>query len=295
LLQQAHYAVPSQSFISNNSINLLTGITVDGGLARLGQASKLTVNDQVSGITGGELQAATIWMGHNANGRFVQAGGAVTTDEMILGMGNSHSVPKPQVSYEMSDGSLAVTGDLAVGHYRSTAEFVQTGGFVTVGDELMVGTSYDGPRGTYRISGGSLSASAVRIANSSSYGVLEVFGANGIIDAGQLTMSDSGRLISHVDSEGLSTIELTQFAQLRGTWQVCDGDAPLGCWNVITAAQGISGQWTAELPNYEWSWGIDNGNTLWVRHVPEPSTLALLAAGAVALLVIAWPRRNGTA
>lgn len=285
LLHQADYTVPNQSFLSNNSINPTVGITVDGGVVHLGSTSKLTVNDQVSGITGGELQAATIWMGYNANGRFVQEGGTVTTDDMMLGNGSSNSKPKPQVSYEISGGSLTVTNDLAVAAYRSIADFVQTGGSVTVGDELLVGTSYDGPHGAYRISGGSLSAGAVRIAHGSSVGVLEVVGDDAVIHAGQLTMSDEAQLISHVEGDGLSTIELSQFAQLRGIWQVCDDHAPLGYWDVITAAQDITTiEWTVELPNDNWSWGIDDGNTLWVQHVPEPSIFILLGIGTFVLL-----------
>ena len=214
LLRRADYLAPRSSY--NDSIDLKRGITVDGGVAYLGPKSRLTVNERASGITSGELQAASIWMGHNADGRFVQSGGTVATDAMLMGMGNQNSKPKPQVYYEISDGSLSVTNNLEVAGYRSIADFVQTGGTVAVGDELQIGSGSDGAQGTYRISGGSLSAATIQIGDYSTIGVLEVIGGDAAINAEEFGMGNAATLISHVQSDGLSTIEAYGFRSPQG-------------------------------------------------------------------------------
>ena len=95
-----------------------------------------------------------------------------------------------------------------------------------------------------------------------------------------------------MDESGLSTIVATGNVSLGEKWQVFDDGAPLGKWGVVTAGESLSPPATVVLPGADWSWGVDNGKTLWVRHVPEPSSLMLLAIGAVALLAYAWQRRS---
>ena len=62
----------------------------------------------------------------------------------------------------------------------------------------------------------------------------------------------------------------------------------MGRFEVLMATGGISGIFdNVQLPSGEWSWGIDSGTILWVEHVPEPTTLSILA-----LLALSLPKRG---
>lgn len=275
LLQQATY--------QGGSLELTEGVMVDSNATvRLGAGSKLTVRNQKSGISSGELQVDFMWLGHNSQGQFVQSGGAVTIDrEAMFGHGNS--VPST-ATYLMSGGSLSVEGNMSVGHYRSVGLFEQEEGEVTVGGVLAVGTSYDGATGTYRISGGVLSANRLFVANSIyADGLLEIIGGQAAITADEFGVSDRGVMNSRVNASGLSEIAVNGSAALMGQWHVIDEGAPTGRWNVLTAAGGIATDFDVTLPGVNWSWGIDNGSTLWVQRVPEPSGIMLMCFAALAL------------
>ena len=291
LLQEVAYLdAPAR----DTAITLTGGVMVDAGATvRLGSRSTLKISNQQSGIAGGQLQVDDIWIGHNADGRFVQTDGSVTVGVQAM-FGHGNAIPS-SATYEIHGGSLTVAGDIEVGHYRSTGLFVQTDGEVTAGEDLNLGNSSDGANGTYRISGGELSAEILRIANRYGDATFEVLGSDARIELDQLRMYDRGTLISRIDGGGLSEIAVSTTASLDGQWQVVDDGAPFGRWDVLTAAGGLLGEideFDVSLPDPTWKWGTDDGTTVWVEHVPEPSTLLLFAAGAAGLLTCARRRRR---
>ena len=89
--------------------------------------------------------------------------------------------------------------------------------------------------------------------------------------------------MSQIGTNGISTITISGAATLSGTWEVIDFGTPPGTrFNILHATGEISGSFdSVNLPNPNWSWGIDGGTTLWV--VPEPATLTLLALGGLML------------
>lgn len=298
LLQQAAWTVPTSASVSNNSINLTTGIMVDGGTVHLGRAANLYVRDSSSGISGGELQTSSLQVGNNTPGTFTQTGGTVTASTMTVGSSTGNS--RITGTYAISSGSLSVVNNLVLGSTQGQGILQQAGGQVSVGT-LTLGTGGHGgpPLALYQISGGTLSAGTLTAGGMYATGTLEVFGSDPVISTGSFQLASPlgtacGRLFSHVEDDGISTISVTGNASLPGTWQVFDDGAPAGRWNVLQASGTVSTPGTVLLPDATWSWGIDSSNTLWVQHVPEPSTGVLLASGVLGVLIGVWGMRRNS-
>ena len=178
LLQEAAFAIPRLSFISSNSINLKKGITVDGGVVQLGAASTLIVNDQISGITDGQLETSTMQVADKSGtGQFTQSGGAVTAYSLTVASSTGNS--RVSGGYEISGGSLSVLGNLTLGATQGDGTVRQTGGQVDVGGNLIIGTGGHGgpPLGTYQIAAGTLTAANITGGGTYATGTLEVFGS----------------------------------------------------------------------------------------------------------------------
>jgi hypothetical protein len=238
-----------------------------------------------------------MYIARNTNGRFNQTGGSMSASSLTIGTSTGNS--RVSGIYTISGGSLSLDSSLTRGSTQGMGTVQQTGGQVMVGTTLTIGTGGHGgpPLGIYQISAGTLSAGNITAGGMYATGTFEVFGSDANINAGGLSLASNtggalGQLFSHVEADGLSTIWITGTASLRGTWEVFDDGAPLGQWNVLTAASGISAPATVVLPDTNWSWGIDNGNTLWAQHVPEPSSLILVSVVALGLLVRVWQRRR---
>jgi len=293
LLHDAAYTGPRDVYPLDNHIHLRRGITIDGGVARLGVRGKLKVNDQISGISDGELETWIMDVAYGEDGQFTQTGGSVAAGELNVGFSNYNT--RVNGRYEISDGTLSVQNDLTLGATQGKGTLRQTGGEVIVGEDLVVGTGgHAGPPfGIYQISGGSLSAGRILLGSTFATGIFEVFGGGASIQTGELHVAAPpggfGQLISHVDDRGLSTIVVTGRADIGGDlWQVVDDGAPFGRWDVVRSGGGIDGHPQVTLPDETWVWGIDGGTTLWVQHVPEPSTITLLAVAAFGLFAWGW-------
>jgi fibronectin-binding autotransporter adhesin len=289
LLQQASYTVPTLSSISNNSINLKGGITVDGGNVQLGPAATLTVNDTTSGITSGTIQTNYFNVANSADGQFNQSGGSISAANANIGFSNGNS--RVTGEYVISGGTLSVTNQATMGSTQGLGMLRQTGGQVNVGSTLTIGTGGHAgpPEAHYDIFAGSLSAGTITIGGTYAIGTLDVHGDDATITANLLSLFSGaggvyGELISDIDQDGLSTIFVSGNASLGGRWLVNDDGAGFGRWNVVTAGQILSTPASVTLPGTDWTCGVENNRTLWVQHVPEPSVVGLLGMAAITVL-----------
>jgi hypothetical protein len=104
------------------------------------------------------------------------------------------------------------------------------------------------------------------------------------IEVGGYQQDSTAYLCSAVGPAGTSQIHVLGTATLEGTWKIQDFGAGTSRYTVMTAGGGIVGAFDSVTLPSGWSWGIDNGSTLWVQPIPEPATLSLLALGGLAVL-----------
>lgn len=176
--------------------------------------------------------------------------------------------------------SGTVSGDLQVGISGKGTAFI-SGGTHTVPTSIYIGYNATG-NGSCTISGGSLDiGQRLLLGRDGSTAKFEVNGSSAsTITIGDRYYTYSGSpvtLVSRIDNGGISLIHVTGdyaggtgVATIDGTWTVVGSDAPSGehTWNILRAANGISGSFdTINIPDL-WSWGITtNGSeeTLWVK------------------------------
>ena len=107
---------------STDRLDITDGLkVVPGADVDLGQGAA-TVEDMVSGVTGGELNAGHLYVGRTGAGAFTQMGGTVYIRKGTL-IGDE---PGSQGTYVMEDGEMSALG-LDVG-YEGTGRVVHTGG-----------------------------------------------------------------------------------------------------------------------------------------------------------------------
>ncbi|MBN1490376.1 MAG: PEP-CTERM sorting domain-containing protein [Phycisphaerae bacterium] len=254
------------------------------GANTIHEAKILNIGGKVGSNGSGryDLEAGTLAMSQTlaiggADGQFVQTGGAITdtvqTTVTVAGTGR----------YELQNGSvnvheLRVFGNAASAPGRGV--FEQTGGSMNLDTVYLRGGDCD-------LAGGTFDADMLVVGEDMLYDYpdLRVLGDDASILVGSYTQQDKGSLYSIFDVDGISAILVGSTADLDGQWYVQDpsGTAPFGRFNIIQAGSPIVGSFDAvHLPGPDWSWGITNDRTLWVEHVPEPSSLLLLAVGGAA-------------
>ena len=151
------------SAAAGGSINLNGGVTVSGtGNVNLGSGS-FTVNDALSGITGGSLSAGIGYVGYSGTGTFTQSGGtnnlgSFGTSGLYLGYNAGSSG-----SYNLSGSGVLSAYDEYVG-YSGTGTFTQSGGTnnVTVACGFTSATT-SGSSGSYNLSGSGLLSAYLRV------------------------------------------------------------------------------------------------------------------------------------
>jgi len=130
-------ANPSGSIHLNNGLELSTSGAVD-----LGHGA-LTVTDNVSGISGGDLSAGYLSVGGPEPAVFVQTAGNAHVGSLNVGCEEDSG------TYELHGGELWA-GDELIGSLGGTGTFIQTAG-TNSANHLELG-----PRGRYELSGGAL-------------------------------------------------------------------------------------------------------------------------------------------
>jgi len=290
--------------------------------------SELSVRSGVYELSGtGEVVAdGSIEIVTAGSGAFIQTGGTVRADHLIvrqtpsagryeLRSGSlrvgSVSVGSYEAGYKgtfvHSGGSATLTGTLNIlrnGSYSlegtgqldadrldvcALGRFVQTGGTAQIATSAVVSGSGMG-EARIEVSAGELDILGQLSLASAGSAVLRVVGADGRISAGSYVQGTAGRLICSPTNDGITRIDLADGASLSGILEVEDLGAGPGKYELLRAGTSISGAFSQVLlPDEYWTWGIDGGQSLWVRYVPEPGTLSLLVLGGMGLV-----RRSGT-
>lgn len=272
------------AYISNSGTALITGAETCVQLVLANQAG---TNGSVNMSSGVLFSDITELIGLAGAGEFVQTGGFNSTYELIAGFyANSYG------SYDLSGVASFLSVNYETIGLMGTGIVTQTAGAHTVSESLELGAEL-GSHGTYDISGGTLAVADTLGVGDNGQGSFAVRGNSATITAGQYSQNDKSDLTSEFNSGGISLIDVSGAASIDGIWNVLDpsNNAPVGTFNVLTAAGGITGAFSnVVLPNTtDWSWGIDGGTTLWVEHVPEPATLLMLGLGGLMLRKNALP------
>ncbi len=237
----------------------------------------------------GTLSAAREYIGFYGKATFTQNGGSNTTSNMTLAAngvyGGSRGI------YQLNDGTLTVNDELHLcdssNYETNTTEGIlnQAGGTLSV-NKMYIGY---GSKGTitaqYNVSGGNASITELYVGYGKE-GTFKVSGADASISVDTYTQNNLGSLVSELTGDGISVISVSGQASLDGTWEVIDSGAGFGRFDILTADSGITGNFAnVVLPNStDWNWGI-TGNTLWVEHVPEPTTLLLILMSVVCFII----------
>ena len=218
------------------SLLLTAGVEVLGaGSVDLGSGT-LTVEDDVSGVSGGRLDAWRESVGLTGAGRFVHDGGVnCVADLLLLGDGAGSAG-----TYELSGTGQLWPAAVYVGH-RGTGTFVQTGGTHVVGGELTLGRCA-GSAGSYAISRGTLAvADGVVLVGGDGDGTLRLDG--GTVVADELSVSASGTFLA--DSTG-GTLRVNRLTGL-GAHPAFGGSLQLGhaggagaCQYAIGPGEGLA-------------------------------------------------------
>jgi autotransporter-associated beta strand protein len=226
----------------SGAINLTNGLTLSGtGQVTLGSGA-LTINDSISGISGGSLSADSLVVASTATGIFTQSGGTTTLTPYGSGLylGNN---PGSSGTYNLSGGGLLSGATEYVG-YSGSGSFTQTGGTHSVSYALYLGYSVGGS-GTYNLSGsGLLSTPSVQIGVSGTASFTQTGGTHSVQDlsvggfvvgSGTYSLSGSALLSAYVES--ISGSGANNFTQTGGTNSLSGGlyvaeDSGSGSYNL---------------------------------------------------------------
>ncbi len=142
------------------SLDLNGGIEMAApAIVDLGPEGVLTVEDTVSGITGGHLAAYDVYIGRTGKGKFTQTGGEVLPDRlMFLGYETG-----AEGEYEMHGGTLGNgEGSVQVG-YLGSGRFIHAGGLVNPYSVVIAEYTADS-FGRYELTGdGAISANGLGV------------------------------------------------------------------------------------------------------------------------------------
>jgi hypothetical protein len=222
-------------------------------------------------------------IGSDGRGIINQRGG-IHLVEGDMRMGSRYHIPgygglwiRGEGFMNLSGGECTVLGTEYVGYNDGVGHFNQTGAKNTA-DTIKVGSEIN--LGEYFINDGELHVNVFQIGSN---GTFMVEGADSIIDVTNFEMSDGAKLISNITSEGISILQITDQVILSGTWEVSDLDAGFGRFEILQTEGLITGSFERILfPDDNWQWGMDS-QSLWVEHIPEPSSLILLYLGSLIL------------
>jgi hypothetical protein len=179
-------------------------------------------------------------------------------------------------------------GSIVIGTVNIAYNAGSTGTFNLSGGSLVANTVSKGSgTATFNFTGGTLKTDNVAFAFTNSGGVLDigVGGVNGSATiGGNLTLS-SGKLKMELASlASYDKLAVTGSATLGGVLDISllSGYTPNynDSWTILTASAGITGSFSTIPANYSITLA-GGGTEMVLTYVPEPSTILLLALGAM--------------
>ncbi|MCK4626189.1 MAG: hypothetical protein KAV00_12805, partial [Phycisphaerae bacterium] len=193
-----------------DDLYLTRGLHVQsGGSAQLGDDGILYVENLVSGITDGSLEADEEKIGYTGTGLFTQTGGTNTTEYLILGYEAGSSG-----TYIMQGDGQLVTRSIKVG-CGGTGHFIQESGTVTSRGLGIKGEEESGD-GLYEMRGGLLDIDSASIGE---------FGSGTIRQSGGVVVCDGN-------------LNIGAWKPGPGTYELSDGQLTCGTLNVGYKGEG---------------------------------------------------------
>ncbi len=236
---------------------------------------------------GGQIAAAELYVNEASdNAKFVQSAGDINLQgKLFVGYGSSAA------KYELSGGTLTVGGDTCIS--CSNLSFgmgimEQTGGLHQISGSLILGQKATN-NAQYLIQNGTLDifrdlivgADVIPLKRFSVVGGLaDIEVGRNFVMGPSNTLQNQPVMESFIDQTGLSTIEITGTATLRGRLSVdlLGGFFPsIGQqYEVLHAAGGISGSWILDGPDANFFQMVVTPQSVFlITQVPEPSTWML--------------------
>jgi hypothetical protein len=242
-----------------HTVNVVLRVaSVNGGNLGSGFGSNTFPTGTYS-LSGGTLNAATVWVGNSSTGIVNHTGGTMTvTGELTLGgivNGNTILFPEgPAVagSYTLSNSAALNATTERVG-WTAPGTFTHTGGSNTVTGKLVVG---DFGAGTYAMSGGTLTAPNIVVADNGAGGTFTHTGGAVTVSAGtalaSLTLGNSLTGTGTYNLGGASAV-------LQGTGIVRVGETSNGVFNHTAGSNTLAGVALGDFPGASGTYTISGG------------------------------------
>ena len=247
-------------------------------------------------MTGGSLDADTLYAGHEGTGRLIVDGGTVTLVDLVVG----HNQDSPNNYVRLQDGTVDLVHALRIGAEAAgggtfhlagadlgdeltcrfiqvgdggSGEFKQSGGLNTVEIELQLGRRTDS-NGTYELTGGQLDTPLTRIGTRGTGTFAHSGGLNntdelrvGEHNQGEYTLSGAGELITtdlHVGHTDQGTFNQEGGSSTTGTLHVGHGDDTVGAYvhtggNMHVVGAAVLGRGARSTATYAIGDGPESG------------------------------------
>lgn len=238
-------------------------------------------------------------LGESGSGTLAIDGGVGYLDQIRMGKSSSGD----------GSGTMYINGGVLTNRYYTyvglygNGEVVQTGGDWVLGTPglgsqhgLVLGyyagnASRDDASGYYEISGGSITVNSATHGISvgrdgGGTGTFKVIGANATISTDYYNQSTNGTLVAEVNGDGISVINASTNAVISGTLEIIDSGAVEGTYDIITAANGVSGTFdTIVVPDS--TWGVIYGANTVSVFKGNPTIISIASAGSGVVEMVA--------
>ncbi len=193
------------------------GVASDGETAVRGNGTYELKNN-------GKLSGSGMLLGWQGEGTFTHTSGTVSLGWLTIGQSSATvngTLYRGEGAYDMSAGSLILTGDLTIGHENGTGIFTLNDGTVTVGGILQIGREEG--TGTFIQEGGSVTLTGSKFRIGGIDGNASTSTGTYTLKAGSLSI-EKDMLIGNAGSTGTLNIQGGTLTQ-TGNWLVLGKDS----------------------------------------------------------------------